>query len=227
MENNVYDSVTHKVVYNGGSYETGGYFTTYSGKKINPFSDDVEYNICITDIAHASSNICRFNGHVRNFYSLAQHCVLVSYLCDPEDAFQGLLHDASEVYLSDIIRPIKETVFFESYRQLEKKLERDIAKRFNFPSEMTLSVKEADMEIVVWEAENLFSPTPEWVKEYKEKHPFKRIPKLEQLTIETQDRAFWPFNCWPPHLAKAKFLKRFFELIGLFSEDYKTEKERV
>lgn len=217
MAENAYDKTTHGAVYNGGSYKKGGYFTTYSGIKFNPIAEDAWERIDIRDIAHASSNICRFNGHGKMFYSLAQHCVLVSYLCDPEDAFEGLLHDGSEAYLSDVVRPVKETELFEQYRWLEKKLEADIAKKFGTPFPMSPSVKEADMEIVVWEAENLFTPVPEWVTAYKSEHPFKRMQKLEQLVIETQDRAFWPFNCWPHHLAKAKYIKRFMELQGLFS----------
>jgi hypothetical protein len=219
-----YDAVTQNAVYNGGDYKKGGYFTTFTGIKFNPFDPEIWERIDIMDIAHASSNICRFNGHVKMFYSLAQHCVLVSYLCDPADAFEGLLHDGSEAYLSDVVRPVKETEAFESYRKLEKKLEADIARKFGTPFPMSPSVRAADMEIVVWEAEHLFpNPVPEWVLKYKAEHPYTLIPKLEQLVVDTQDRAFFPFNCWPPHLAKAKYLKRFMELQGLFNVNTGTQ----
>jgi len=214
MENS-YDAETYRAVYNGGSYEKGGYFTTFSGHKFNPFDPDVWNLIDIKDIAHAQSNICRFGGHVRQNYSLAQHSVLVSYMCNPEDALDGLLHDSSEAYIADIVRPVKETKLFESYRWLESKLEQDVAKKFGTRYPMPASVKAADMEVVVWEALNLFKPVPEWVSGYLDKHPFELVTKLEKLANDTNDSAFWPFNCWPHHLAKAKFMKRFLELSGI------------
>lgn len=214
MEQQAYDKQTFNAVYNGGNYKKGGYFTTYSGVKFNPIAEDAYLNINITDIAHASSNICRFNGHVRQFYPLAQHCVLVSYMCDPENALDGLLHDSSEAYLSDIVRPIKETELFESYRWLEAKLEQDVAMKFGTKYPMPPSVKAADMEIVVWEALNLFKPAPAWVTDYIEKHPFTLIQKLETLAKETGTSWAYPFNTWQPFEAKARFMKRFLELSG-------------
>jgi hypothetical protein len=225
MAENNYDKVTYNAVYNGGSYEKGGSFTTYSGVKFNPMDPDVWMLINIQDIAHASSNICRFNGHVKQFYPLAQHCVLVSYMCDPKDALEGLLHDASEAYLSDVVRPVKETRMFENYRALEKKLEADVARKFNTPFPMSPSVKAADMEVVVWEARSLFFPEPEWVTNYIQEHPFKLVEKLNDPIIN-KDSSLYPFNCWSPYLAKAKYLKRFMELtanLKLYAE--KNEKD--
>ena len=82
------------------------YITTYTGKHFEPMSPDAEV-ICIEDIAHALSLICRGNGHVKTFWSVGQHCIC----CAKEAAARGLpdrmilaslLHDASECYLSDI-----------------------------------------------------------------------------------------------------------------------------
>jgi uncharacterized protein len=85
---------------------------TFTGKKFYPFSpnpDDVD----IQDIAHSLSNQCRFNGHTLRFYSVAEHCVhIASYLERHNAPFQiclaGLLHDAAEAYLGDVVRPVKQ-----------------------------------------------------------------------------------------------------------------------
>lgn len=90
---------------------------TYMGKKFYPFDPKI-LDICIEDIAHSLSLICRFNGHCTEFYSVAQHSCLVSglaaeeakhwgLLAELDAARTGLMHDAAEAYLGDIVTPIK------------------------------------------------------------------------------------------------------------------------
>lgn len=84
----------------------GYWIQTFTGKKIDllePSPDD----ICKEDIAHALSQICRFCGHCDEFYSVAQHSVLVKRIAPPEFAIEALLHDAHEAYLGDVTRPLK------------------------------------------------------------------------------------------------------------------------
>ena len=70
---------------------------TYRGKfnLLDPRAEDVS----IEDIAHALTNLCRYNGHCRPFYSVAEHCVHVADLCRPELHYAALLHDAAEARL--------------------------------------------------------------------------------------------------------------------------------
>lgn len=97
------------------------------GPEFFPLSPDTD-RICIADIAISLSKTCRFGGHCFSFYSVAQHSVLVSKLCPPWLALAGLLHDASEAYLGDVLRELKPE--FGDYLAIEKRLQGEIYKRF-------------------------------------------------------------------------------------------------
>ena len=108
------------------------YITTVTGKHFDPMNpENQEFDI--TDIAHALSLICRGNGHIKFFYSVAQHCIA----CAEEAVARGypsevilgcLLHDASEAYLSDVTRPVKKEL--PQYLMAEEKLQVAIWQHF-------------------------------------------------------------------------------------------------
>lgn len=109
---------------------TGDQIMTYTGKQVRPLTPDPS-TICIEDIAHSLANQCRFTGHTKSFYSVAQHSVIVSEICDYKDAMWGLLHDGSEAYLSDIARPLKsQKGLGDIYKEAEKNLMLAIADKF-------------------------------------------------------------------------------------------------
>ena len=101
---------------------------THNGIKFYPLNPDPD-KILIDDIAHALSNICRFNGHCKEFYSVAQHSCLVAAHLPNELKLLGLLHDASEAYICDIPSPLKNE--YKYYKEIELNLQYKIYVKFN------------------------------------------------------------------------------------------------
>lgn len=119
----------------------GDWMETYHGVQFYP-QDPRPDEILIEDIAHALSNQCRFAGHVDNFYSVAQHSVLVSTFVPEALALTALLHDASEAYLVDIPRPLKP--YLTGYADIENKVMTAVAIQFSMIWPMPKAVKAAD-----------------------------------------------------------------------------------
>ena len=145
---------------------------TYTGKKFDFINPNVD-SVCIEDIAHALSNICRYTGHTKEFYSVAQHSVLAADNVPDEDNLTALLHDATEAYLTDISKPLK--TLLPQYRELEDKVYKVIAKKFGLPDKLPASVKKADLRLLATEKRDLLIGEPgEWsiiktVKTYPER----------------------------------------------------------
>lgn len=135
----------------------GGGMQTYSGRSFWPL-DPHPSEVCIEDIAHALSNMCRFAGHVRHFYSVAEHCVRVSWLAPSHDrmiALAGLLHDATEAYVVDVPRPLKR--FLPGYNEIEARVARCIEVAFDLETGILdhPSVKRWDEVLLATEARDL------------------------------------------------------------------------
>jgi uncharacterized protein len=178
------------------STRTGDWIQTYTGKQFWPLSPLPE-DIVIEDIAHALSMQCRFGGHVRTFYSVAQHSVHVSLLVEPQYALWGLLHDAAEAYLVDLPRPIKK--FSEMgllYQEIEAALMTVICRRFGLQEQEPYAVKKADNTMLVTEMRDLMAEPPKaW--DCGEVHPLH-----ERLLTMSQEAA------------EVAFLRRFKGLVG-------------
>ena len=121
---------------------------TFTGIYMNVFEPTFEM-ICIEDIAHALSNQCRFGGHLPYYYSVAQHSIVMSDKMHESHKLAALLHDASEAYLLDIPRPIKQRL--TNYKEIEDKLMALIAEKFGFKYPLHEKVKEVDEYMLQWE----------------------------------------------------------------------------
>ncbi len=131
---------------------------TYTGRSFYPLAPRVE-DIDPDDIAHALSMLCRYGGHTRHFYSVAEHCVLMSLAVPAEHALWALLHDATEAYLIDLITPLKQQM--PEYRAAEARLMLAICERFRLPPYWPRKVKDADFRILLDERAALLPPSPQ------------------------------------------------------------------
>ncbi len=104
---------------------------------------EMEFNIEV--IANALSNICRYTGHVDRFYSVAEHCVLVSRACPPKYALEGLLHDASEAYVGDVSSPLKRLL--PDYRKIEEDVQSALAVAFGLVYPFPEEIHRADKQL--------------------------------------------------------------------------------
>lgn len=144
---------------------------TFTGK-IFHFDDYDYFDFRIEDIAHSLSLQCRFNGHCKRHYSVAQHCVLGSYYADDDIELHFLLHDASECYLSDVVRGLKPSVYinfkgtnFLTYKDLEYYYLKDIYRALNLTppnEEQATRIKDLDNRMLATEARDLFIKQPGW-----------------------------------------------------------------
>ena len=171
----------------------GDWMSTYSGGMfwlLDPRPEEVE----ITDVAHALSMLCRYNGHISGFYSVAQHCVLVSEHCNPKFALYGLLHDTAEAYTGDIISPLKKLL--PNYKVIENKILKAICSKYGV--RLTQQCKQ---EVKHWD--NVLLAT-----EVRDLIPHKYLNwKMEAEPLESSVHPLWT-----PEVAEQRFLARFNKL---------------
>lgn len=125
---------------------------TFTGKYIDPFNPKIE-DIDVEDIANSLSRQCRFGGHLRWFYTVAEHSLRVAKELPDELKLTGLLHDAAEAYLLDIPRPVKMRI--PGYKDAEENLLKIIMEKFGGIYPLPELVTKIDNEILEWEFANV------------------------------------------------------------------------
>ena len=189
-------------------YEFGRCMHLYGGELVDPFEIRPEH-IDIRDIAHALARICRYGGHVRSYYSVAEHSVRVSEIAEERSfvphgddplhnktmAKYGLLHDGTEAYLGDVIRGIKKRPEMQWYKNAEKQLEAKILLKFGLGPALPSLVHEIDLELVGTEMRQLL-----FLAVDLNNTPLH--PSIPGLVV----------GLWSPEEAETRFLARYQEL---------------
>lgn len=125
-------------------------------------------DVRLEDVAHALSNLCRFTGHTRTFYSVAEHSVRVAAClrdegADPLTQLWGLLHDATEAYVSDLPRPIKNLPGIqEAYAAAEDRALVAVAVAFHLPLPIPPEVHRVDLVLLATEKRDLIDSASVW-----------------------------------------------------------------
>ena len=183
---------------------------TYSGvafELLAPRAEDVR----AADLAHALAHSCRFGGHTRSHYSVAQHSALVAALVwqrtrDLGATLLGLLHDAHEAYTGDIKKPVKwaiEAVAPGALRAIEGPIDAaifawagDTRLGMGAPAEQ---VKRADAEILLWERDAFLGqpPTARAGEHLRERIGASDFGVTEGATL---------LDPWPAQIAERVFL---------------------
>jgi hypothetical protein len=193
------------------------YIQTVKGRRF--YMSRPEFDI--EEIAHATSMQCRYTGHTRDFYSVAEHCVMVSHLCEDladcqvvssrekglflsqpplHAAFEGLMHDAHEAYVSDIASPWKALI--PDYRKMEERLEAKCREHFGIAGTISEGVKRADWYALFLEARELLphGVSDDWLT------PAEDFRARLQPVIDS--RKYGP-KCLSPSYARRQFIARF------------------
>jgi len=167
---------------------------TLTGKQVDLVNPKVD-QICIEDITHALAMQCRFNGHSRYFYSVAQHSVHTAQHVLPDDKLWALLHDASEAYLGDVVSPLKRLL--PDYMRMERAMMEAICEKFGLSKKMPYAVKEADLRMLATERRDFHEkPSQPWAV-------LKNIMPYQKR-----------LDTWMPETARYKFRRLFDKLTG-------------
>ena len=166
--------------------------STKSGRRVSLLNPSPS-QIVIGDIAHGLAHQCRFNGQTNKFYSVAQHSVLVASILPRELRLAGLLHDASEAYLGDVVQPLKDLL--PEYQSIEANFCEVLGARFGVNLQHNYAIRHADLVVLATERRDLMPmDTADW----------SSIAGITPLSRTIKPKS--------PEAASAQFMEMFFML---------------
>ena len=170
------------------------YVSTYLGNRFYPLEPRID-RVAIEDIAHGLAFQCRFNGQTCDFYSVAQHSLIVADLVPEPYRLAALLHDAAEAYLGDMVKLLK--VLMPEFSAVEDKVTALIAKAFGVDFRDYAPIKRADLIALATEKRDLM---PYSTEDWDYLHGIDALPQT-----------IYPMS---PLQAKSAFLDRYSGLTG-------------
>lgn len=130
------------------------FIETVTGRKFYFLAENPGFRV--VEIASGLSKVCRYTGQCLDFYTVAEHSLLVSKIMETwrlGDPFEGLMHDASEAYLADVSGPAK--AILPQYKALEADIEGKLRAHFALPPEKSPGCEEADKIALMVEGRTL------------------------------------------------------------------------
>ena len=162
------------------------YIRLQSGRKFR-YHKPRPQDICIEDVAHNLSHLCRFTGACSRFYSVAEHSVHCSMFAPQGHELEVLMHDSQESVVADVNSIQKRLL--PQYKSLELRIEQLFAKKWRLPFPANPVVKEVDIRMLATEMKQLL-PGDDWRK----------------MNVALYDIKL---PCWSPERARREFMKRF------------------
>lgn len=165
---------------------------TASGRYFH-FEKPEEFDWNIEDIAHGLSNQCRYGGHSRVFFSIAQHSEIASRHAPPGFELEALLHDAHEAFVLDVMTPLK--ILIPQYRAIEDAAELAMRRHYGLPERITPEVKRIDLVMLATEKRDIMA---------EDDSNWSILDGVEPLDVRIQPQQ--------PFVAKLRFVHRFIRL---------------
>lgn len=168
--------------------------TYSSAEPVHPLSLKPQ-QVRVEDIAHALALKCRWTGHTRTFYSVAEHSLRVGYLVPRYARIYGLLHDAAEAYLPDVAAPLKDAFQvgqrggLRTFAQVEHEILDAIWTALGVPPPAPATmelVKNADLVLLATEARDLMHGVESW--SWTPPQPLQQT--ITPLTWQQAEQAF-------------------------------------
>ena len=174
------------------------FIQTHTGKLMDLANPKVE-DIDIEDIAQSLSMLARFNGHIKYFYTVAEHSIWVADRLMPEIAIYGLLHDAHEAYIGDITTPVAELIGKEKVTEYKNKIQNVIHEAFGLKSPcvyVNQIVKNQDINALFVEKRDLMLHDIEWPGGHSNVEHEDKLYDLKSLCEEIKEDFMFKFQLY-------------------------------
>lgn len=165
----------------------GNTIKTRSGRYLD-LADPKPDQFTMLDIASGLSKICRFGGQLEQWYSVAEHSLLCSHMRTSIEIKKALLlHDASEAFIGDVVKPLK--IMLPAYQEIEQRLMAVIFEKYGVddPDETVMAVDFVDKTMLFSEKRYFFRGRAEtWPGE--EMYPRIELNYRGLSTAEAEDQ---------------------------------------